>query len=183
MQDGSAVPSSATVTITITGVSDGPAIDLDADDSSTATGADYQFTFTDGDPATFVADATDATITDVDSTALSTLTVTLTNLLDTGDEMLDVDLTGFPNFTKTYDTTTDPTRGVLTITATTPQPIADFQTLLRRVTYQNTDGDPDTTPRVITVVANDGTANGNTATSTVTIVAAQQPADGGRRCL
>ena len=131
MQDASAVPSTATVTVTITGVSDGPAIDLDADDSSTATGADYQFTFTDGDPARFVADATDATITDVDSTALSTLTVTLTNLLDTGNETLDVDLTGFPNFAKTYDTTTDPTRGVLAITTTTAQPIADFQTLLR----------------------------------------------------
>ena len=83
MQDAAAVLSTATVTITITGVSDGPAIDLDADDSSGATGANYQFTFTDGDPARFVADATDATITDVDSTALSTLTVTLTNLLDT----------------------------------------------------------------------------------------------------
>ena len=175
MQDAAAVLSTATVTITITGVSDGPAIDLDADNSSTATGADYQFTFTDGDPPRFVADATDATITDVDSTALSTLTVTLTNLLDPTFEVLDVDLTGFPNFAKAYDTTTDPTRGVLAITTTTAQPIADFQTLLRRVTYQNTDGDPDTTPRVITVVANDGTASGNTATSTVTIVAVNNP--------
>ena len=96
MQDAAAVPSTATVTITITGVSDGPAIDLDADDSSTATGANYQFTFTDGDPPRFVADATDATITDVDSTALSTLTVTLTNLLDPAFEVLDVDLTGLP---------------------------------------------------------------------------------------
>ena len=43
------------------------------------------------------------------------------------------------------------------------------------MTYQNTDGAPDTTPRAITVVASDGTASGNTATSTVTIVALNSP--------
>ena len=43
------------------------------------------------------------------------------------------------NFSKEYDTTTTPGVGVLSITTTTPQPLADFITLLRRVTYQNTD--------------------------------------------
>ena len=65
---------------------------------------------------------------------------------------------------------------VLTITATTPQPLAAFNTLLRRVTYQNLDIGPDaTTPRTITFVVNDGTGNSNTATATVTIVAVDQP--------
>ena len=60
-------------TITITGRQRRPGDDLDADNSSGATVLMIQFMFTDGDPARFVADATDATINDVDSTALSTL--------------------------------------------------------------------------------------------------------------
>ena len=176
--DGIAPPSVGTVTITITPVSEPPALDLDADDSSGATGADYQVTFTEGDPPTFIQDATDATITDADSPTLSSITVTLTNLLDPTFEVLDVDLVtgGFnANFTKAYDPTTDPTKGVLTITATTPQPTADFVTLLRRVTYENTDTAPDLTSRIIEFVVNDGTGNSNTATTTVTLVEANSP--------
>jgi large repetitive protein len=170
MQDSGGLMSSSIVTITVHGVNDGPVLDLDANDSSGATGANYQLSFTEGDPATFIEDATDATITDVDSPTLSSITVTLTNLLDPTFELLDVDLTGFANFSKAYDTTTDPTKGVLSITTAAPQPIADFITVLRRVTYRNTDNAPDTTNRVIEFVVNDGAGNGNTATTTVTVV-------------
>ena len=61
-------------------------------------------------------------------------------MLDALQEKLDVDLVtgGFnANFTKTFDDTTTPGVAVLTITATTPQPLAAFNTLLRRVTYHN----------------------------------------------
>ena len=135
-----AVLSTATVTITITGVNDGPAIDLDADDSGGAarrelpvhvhrrrSGAVHRGRGRRDDHRRRQHD-------------LSTLTVTLTNLLDPTFEVLDVDSDRrSANFTKAYDTTTDPAQGVLAITTTTPQPIADFQTLLRRVTYGNTD--------------------------------------------
>ena len=67
---------------------------------------------------TLLEDAADATIGDLDNTTLSTLTVTLTNLLDAGVEQLDVDLTGFPTFATIYDTTTTPGQGILTITGT-----------------------------------------------------------------
>ena len=52
-----------------------------------------------------------ATITDVDSTTITSLTVTLTNLLDPTFEVLDANVTGFPNITKTYDTITTPGTG------------------------------------------------------------------------
>src|SRR5207342_3458034 len=103
------------------------------------------------------------------------LKVTLTNRLDPGFEVLDVDLTGFPLFTKDYDITTDPLQGVLTITSATPQPIADYQTLLRRVTYSNTDLGPDSTARIVTFVANDGTSDSAAATTTITVVSLNTP--------
>jgi VCBS repeat-containing protein len=162
----------ATVTITITPVNDPPVLDLDADNSGLTPGADYAITFNDGDPAAFLEDTADATITDADNANLTSLTVTLTNLIDPGFEVLDVDLTGAdPAFSKTYDTTTDPSQGVLTITAAPARPIAEWVTLLRKVTYFNGDDDPDTTDRIVTFVADDGTSDSNTATSTVTVVA------------
>ena len=181
MQDGGIFQSSAIVTITINGVNDVPALDLDLDDDGgtpPVTGTGFAITFTEGGPPAFIEDTVDATITDVDSPNLTSITVTITNVLDALQEKLDVDLVtgGFAaNFTKTFDEST-PGVAVLTITATTPQPIASFNTLLRRVTYQNLDSGPDTTaPRSINFVVNDGIGNSNTATTTVTIVAVDGP--------
>ena len=166
----------ATVTITITPQNDAPVLDLDADDSGGTTGANYAITFADGDAAKFIEDPADATITDADSANLATLTVTLTNLLDPTFEVLDVDLVGAnPAFSKTYDTTTDPAKGVLTITASPVRPVAEFNALLRKVTYVNTDDDLTTTARIVEFVANDGTGNSNTATTTVTVTAVNDP--------
>ena len=182
MQDSGGLASSATVTITINGVNDVPALDLDADDDGgtpPTTGNDFAITYAESSPPQFIQDEVDATITDVDSPNLTSITVTITNVLDALQEKLDVDLVtgGFnANFTKTFDETTTPGVAVLTITATTPQPLASFNTLLRRVTYQNLDTGADTTaPRTITFVVNDGVGNSNTATTTVTITAADDP--------
>ncbi len=146
---------------------------------TTTTGTDFAITFTESSPPQFIEDEVDATITDVDSPNLTSITVTITNVLDALQEKLDVDLVtgGFnANFTKSFDETTTPGVAVLTITATTPQPLAAFNTLLRRVTYQNLDIGPDATaPRTITFVVNDGVGNSNTATTTVTIAAVDQP--------
>jgi VCBS repeat-containing protein len=166
--------STATVSVTVTCVDDPPAIDLDADDDQGTGGADFAVGFTENDGPTLLQDPDDpngAIITDVDSTTLVSLTVTLTNLLDAGEELLDADVSAFtPDITKDYDTTT-PGVGVLTISSLTPQPIADYVAVLRTVTYDHTGDDPDETARVIQFVANDGTSDSNTATSTVAVTA------------
>ena len=72
-----------------------------------------------------------------------------------------------------------PATGVLTLTG--PDALANFQTVLRKVRYQNTDVDPDTTARVIHFVANDGITNSNTAVSTVTLSVGRHAADRQRR--
>jgi hypothetical protein len=168
----------ATVTITINGVSDPPALDLDGDNSSGATGADYQTTFTEDGGAVEIADPSNVTLTDIDNTTMASITVTLTNLLDTGFETLDVDLVGLSLdgfFSKSYDTST-PGQGVLTISTTMgARPIAEFVTILQSIGYDNADDDPDLTARVITVVVNDGATDSNTATSTITVAAADDP--------
>ena len=165
--DGAAVSNVATVAITVNPVNDAPVIDLDADDSEGTAGSDFAVTFTENDPATLLEDAVDAVISDDDHATLQSLTVTLTNLVDAGAETLDATLGATP-ITKNYDTTT-PGVGVLTLTG--PATIAEFESVLRTVTYQNTSDNPDTTSRVITSVANDGTDLSDPAISTVTIVA------------
>ena len=159
----------ATVLVTVTCLNDAPVIDLDADDDKGTTGSDFAVTFTEGDAAKLIEDPVDATLTDVDSANIASLTVTLTNLLDAGAEVLDADLTGLPGITKSYDTTTDPSKGVLLLTG--PDTLANFQAVLRTVTYRNSDNAPDETARVIELVANDGATDGAAATSTVTLVA------------
>ncbi len=156
--------STATVSVTVTCVNDAPVLDLDADNNQGTTGSDFAVTFTEGTPAVLLEDPVDATVTDVDNTTLASLTVTITNVLDPGSETLSADVTG-TSITAAYV----PATGVLTLTG--PDTVANFQTVLRKIKYQDTDVDPDTTPRVIHFVANDGTADSNTATSTVTIVA------------
>ncbi|HWM93165.1 MAG TPA: Ig-like domain-containing protein [Thermoanaerobaculia bacterium] len=163
----------ASVSVTVTCVNDAPTIDLDANDDKGTGGSDFAVTFTEGEAAKLIEDPVDAIVTDIDTATLASLTVTLTNLLDAGDEILDADLTGFPGITKNYDTTTDPLKGVLVLTG--PDTLANFQAVLRKVTYRNTDTDPDTTPRVIEFVANDGSTDGPAATSTVTVAAVDSP--------
>ncbi|HEX6904788.1 MAG TPA: IPTL-CTERM sorting domain-containing protein, partial [Thermoanaerobaculia bacterium] len=157
--------STATVTVTVTCLNDGPVIDLDADDDKGTGGSDFATTYTEGNPATLIEDPVDATVTDVDNTTLASLTVTLTNLLDTGNETLATDVTG-TSIVANYAVA--PGTGTLTLTG--PDTLANFQTVLRKVTYLNTSNAPNSTPRVINFVANDGTTNGNTAVSTVTVV-------------
>ncbi len=161
--------SSATVSVSVTCLNDGPVIDLDANDDKGTPGSDFATTFMEGDLATLIEDPVDATVMDADnpdpdSATLVSLTVTITNLLDTGFETLSTDVTGtaiIANYAVA------PGTGTLTLTG--PDTVANFQTVLRKVRYQNTDTSPTETPRVINFVANDGTTNGNTAVSTVTV--------------
>ncbi len=158
-----------TVTVTVTCANDGPFIDLDANDDKGTGGADFAVTFTEGDAAKLIEDPADATITDPDSTTLTEMQIVITNLLDEDDEVLDADVSAYPNITKNYNTS-NPGTGILELTTVTPQPIADFQAVLRTVTYVNTDEDPDATPRVITFSTYDGEDDSNTPISTVTVV-------------
>jgi VCBS repeat-containing protein len=157
----------AVATITVRAVNDAPVLDLDADDSAGRTGADFAATFTQGGPAVGIADA-DAALSDIDSATLSSLTIVITNLRDGAAESLTADTTG-TSITASYNSAT----GVLTLSGT--DTVTHYQQVLRTIRYRNTAQAPDTTARLITFVANDGTRNSNVGTTMVTVVALNNP--------
>ena len=140
-----------------------PTLDLDA----SGAGSNFSTTFTEGGAAIKIAD-TDASVlagSNTISPALSSMTVTISNLLDGTAESLAATTTG-TNITASYDSGT----GVLSLTGT--DTAANYQTVLRSVTYNNTDDTPTTTNRSITVVAADPYGgNSTTVTSTMAITA------------
>src|SRR5439155_324420 len=127
-----------------------PIIDLDGNDSSGAHHADFRAVFEAGGAPVHIAD-TDATISDADSANLSQLTATIKHVKDPGDEILAATTTG-TNITSSYDATT----GVLTLSGN--DTVANYQTVLRSVTYVDTADNPHPGHRKISVIATDSAA-------------------------
>ncbi len=142
-----------------------PQIDLDADNSSGQTGPNFTATFTEGSGPVAIVDSDDATITDPPpaTPTLESLTVRITNQLDGADEVLAADTSG-TSITATYNS------GLGRLTLSGTDSLSNYQKVLRTITYENTSEYPDTTARAITFVGNDGTANTNVSTTTLTVV-------------
>ena len=93
-------------------------------------------------------------VTSTDSTNLIGATVSITIGFQTAEDVLAfAPQTGI---TGAFSSAT----GVLTLSGTAS--VADYQEVLRSVTYQNTSANPNTLPRVVTFVVNDGTLTGST---------------------
>ena len=163
-QDGTAT---GTVTVTITGTNDAAVLDLDAN-NSTATGSNYVATFTDTGSAVAIADS-DVSIIDPDNANMASATVTLTNA-KAGD-VLGINGSLPAGIGYTINTATP---GVITVTLSGSASKAAYDAALNQIVF-STSVNPDTTDRNITVVVNDGLANGNTATSTIHVVDATSP--------
>ncbi len=142
-----------------------PDIDLDADNSSGALDPDFQTSFTEGDGPTLIVDL-DAQFIDPTpaTTTLEYLTVQLTNQLDGLNEVLAADTSG-TGISAVWNSGL----GQLFLSGT--DTVERYQQVLRTITYANTASDPNAGNRVITFIANDGTANSNFATSTVAVTA------------
>ncbi|WP_227814678.1 cadherin domain-containing protein [Nitrogeniibacter aestuarii] len=147
-----------------------PSLDLDGDNSSGATDGDYFGAWTDGGGPVAIADA-DATIVDSDSSNLASLTVTISNAIDGTNEVLAADTTG-TSIVASYDANLNK----LTLSGT--DSVANYQQVLRTITYDNLAGTPDTTARTINFVANDGAGDSNTAVATLSMTGANSAPDG-----
>ena len=149
---GDATSTAVMITIDVTPVNDVPVVDLNS------TPADGNVNLTVGpfeDAAIAIAEA-DASVFDPDTDNLTSLVITITNN-QAGDTL---DATESGGISKGF------AGGVLTLSgAASP---AAYQTVLRTVTFNTTSDD--TTSRVISFVANDGTA-GPAAETTVTFSA------------
>jgi VCBS repeat-containing protein len=107
---------------------------------------------------------TDLTLVDKNSSTLVGATITITNPLDDAAETLTATTTG--TITSNY------TNGILTLRGVGT--IAEYQQVLRTITYNNTATDPNITNRNITFVVNDGATRTNIsalATTTLEILA------------
>ena len=137
-----------------------PRIDLDADDSSGVTDNDFKATFNVGSAAIGIADS-DTLITDSDSTTLESATITITNP-EAGDVLAFGTMPGGITAILSADGFTVELTGTATL--------ADYQTAIETVTFENPLADPTTGARAIEVTLNDGTTQGPAATSEVTVV-------------
>ena len=123
-------------------------------------------TYTENAPATVID--TGITVADADSATLASATVTITNFV-AGQDVLT--LINVPATMGNVAVSTN-VSGVLTLTsAGATATKAQWQTALRAVKYFNTSDNPTTTQRSVTFVVNDGAANSNTLTSTISITA------------
>ncbi len=162
LNDGVDDSNSATATVSLTLLNEAPEVDLD---SGTA-GNDASASFTENaGPAGLVPAAT---ITDADDTNLASATITLTDAPDGNAETLSAD-GGATGVTVNYNAGTR----VLTLSGDTT--VAEYQDVLRTLTYNNTSDTPDTTDRSVTVVVNDGQANSVERTVTVSVGEANDP--------
>src|SRR5260221_143881 len=153
--DGTANSNTATRAITVAAVNNPPVVAM--------TGS--ALAFTEGNSAT-VVDA-GFTVTDSDSPNLASATVSITANFVTGEDVLG--FTTQNGIAGSFNATT----GVLALTGSAT--VANYQAALRSVTYANASTNPSTLTRTVSVVANDGTANSNTATRAITVAAVNNP--------
>ncbi|MEQ8995345.1 MAG: hypothetical protein RID53_02440 [Coleofasciculus sp. B1-GNL1-01] len=113
-----------------------------------------------------IVDRINLTLTDPDSTTLEQATVKISNLQDVGAEILAAD-TGGTNIIASYDASS----GTLTLSG--EDTVANYQQVLRTLTYNNTAPAPNQTERIIDFSVSDelGKINGTVvATTTLTFL-------------
>ena len=155
----------ATATVTVTPLNEPPVVDLNGGGAGTG----HSATFTEDGPPVSIVDSTALTITDADvGDGIVSATVTLTNRPNGEAESLDVNV-GASGITKSYDSSS----GVLTLSGVASK--ADYEQVLRTTTYHNSSDTPDTAERSIEFVVNDGQDDSDAATSTVSVVVADDP--------
>ncbi|WP_287034789.1 beta strand repeat-containing protein, partial [Methylobacterium sp. CG09_land_8_20_14_0_10_71_15] len=110
-------------------------------------------------------------VTDPDSTTLASATVAITGNFRSGQDVLafaNMSTAIYGNVVGTYNGAT----GVLTLTSSgATATLAQFQAVLRSVTYTDTSDTPDTSPRTITFTANDGSGASTAVSKSVTVAA------------
>jgi gliding motility-associated-like protein len=111
------------------------------------------------------------TVTDLDNATLALATISITGNFQSDEDVLSFTNNGtsMGNITASYNTLT----GVLVLTSEgATATLAQWQTALRSVTYNNTSENPNTAMRTISFRANDATNDSNQATKMVAVVAA-----------
>jgi hypothetical protein len=158
LSDGNGGTATATVTVTVTPVNDAPVV-------TTTSGTT---TFTVGAGAVVVDNG--LTVTDVDNATLASATVSLTAGLQSGQDVLSFFNTSATTFGNVG--TAQSANGTLTLTsagATTT--VAQWQAVLRAVTFNNTVAGTSTATRTVAFVVNDGSLSSAPASKNIAFAA------------
>jgi hypothetical protein len=139
--------------------------ELDLDDNAAGTG--YSTSFTEGDDPVRLANRNDVNVTDPDDDDMVSATVTLTNCLDTTDEMLMA--TASQEITVSYNSS------ACQLSLVGVSSLNDYEDILDSVFYNNISQNPDITERRVEFVVNDGVNDSNVAVCTITINAVNDP--------
>ncbi len=151
VHDGTDESAAATRTIALTAVNDAP--------TAVTTGTDLAYTENDG---AVVLD-TGVTIADIDNSTLSSATVTISANYVNGEDLLAfVDQLGISG---SWAAST----GILTLTGVAS--LADYQTVLRTITYTNGSENPSVLVRTVAIVLNDGANSSAAATRNIALTA------------
>ena len=150
VDDGQGNVGAQDLVITITGTNDAPVV--------TAGG---MLNYTENAAAT-VVDA-GFTVADVDDMNIEGATVQITGGYQNGEDFLAFATQN--GISGVFDSAS----GTLTLSGSAT--LADYQSALRSVTYENTSDDPDTSQRTVTTILNDGDDNSTSATSTINVTA------------
>jgi len=154
-----------TFSVTLLPVGDQPVIDLNGDDP----GSSFAVAFTEDDGAIGVA-STDLTVTNAQDMQVSSATVRIANLLDGALESLAANTAG-TSITAEYDAAT----GTLALTGA--DSVANYQQVLRTVTYNNGSENPNTLDRTVEFVVNDGEVDSSVATAAVSVTGVNDAPD------
>lgn len=134
-------------------------------DAPTATTSGGAVAYTENDPATVVDGA--ITVSDPDTTDLVGATVSISGNFAAGEDVLAFsDQLGIGG-------SWDGGAGVLTLSGSAP--LADYQSALATITYQNTSDDPSTAARAVSFVVDDGTDTSAPATRSIAITSVNDP--------
>ena len=151
ISDGNGGTATATVTVTVTAVNDAPVVTSTAGNTTYTTGAGT------------VAVDNGLTVTDVDNTTLTSAVVSISSGFVSGQDALSVTVSG--SVGSVYNSAT----GTLTLTGTAT--VAQYQAILRSVTYNNASATPNTATRTLSFTVNDGSLNSAVATKNVSFSA------------
>jgi hypothetical protein len=150
----------ATVNVTVSAVNDAPAIDLDASGAGTG----FTTNYVEGGAAIRIVD-TDVLITDLDDTSMSSAKIVLANAKPGDVLSIAGALPG--GIAGSIDTSVP---GQITVNLTNAASLADYQTAIGQIRFNNTLTVPDIADRDITVTVNDGDVNSNVAHATLHVV-------------
>jgi hypothetical protein len=146
--------------------------------SSTASdgSADFSTTFTEvlgtdtGANSVGIGNALNVSIADLDDTNIESARIVLTNPLDGSAETLSISGTLPTGITaSSYNAST----GVLTLSGSAT--LANYQTAILAIRYNNSSDAPNSTARIVQVFVNDGDDDSNIANTTISIVAVNEP--------